>query len=72
MSPPSWFAATRKPTRPVAAPVALAWTLFATARTPATPIDVLAVNQTDPKCSLATAARSAEPKRSFASPISNS
>ena len=71
-SPPSWLAATKKRTPPVAADVAWAWTASVIARTRATPIEVFVVNDTEPKWSVAIAERSAVPSVSLASPIMNS
>jgi hypothetical protein len=66
--PPSWLAATKKSTPPVASSVASAWTASATLRTPATPIDVLARYQTDPKWLSVIALRDAASSRSLARP----
>ncbi len=67
--PPSWFAATRKPTPAVAAFVARACTRSVRARIVSTPADDWVVNATDPKWKLAMAERSAASRRSLRSPI---
>ena len=72
ISPPSWFAAMKKRTWAVAAEVAWAWTASATARIPATPIEVVAVNQTEPTCWFRIALSSAAPSRLLARPSEKS
>ena len=49
ISPPSWFAATKKRTPPVAWAEASDWTASATVRIPWTPTVVVTMNVTEPK-----------------------
>src|SRR5450759_3875870 len=72
ISPPSWFAATKKRTPAVDLELACAWTASAMARTLATPIEVVAVNQTWPTGWSRIALSSAGPSRSLARPSRNS